>query len=1133
VLGALAIGAVGAAGYYGYKYLNRKNSKLVDYRTTQYGFGANSPKDAAKTLELESLLAPCVFFEGGIAKLSEKKFDAKKAVGVFNVSPDDEAAYESWVKWFQFRFKPVFLTHLTALSAANPKAKLSDVDDLTPEQKVNYLNLARFQDGPYDYSDTPDKTSDIRLADSKDVEAAYLAAKAEVDDEMSGKKSKVAPAVGAAAVAYDAAGNVISSSDTTSKPKTAMERLKEQQGGVTDYTRGATAAGTAGTMTISGQNAVDKGAGTIGILEGIRLRCYGLVTMETSKVSAIRKLEDLVTKFAVYDGAGNATHKADNVDSLVAGGMFFGISQGTPDAEMWNKWYQTRFLPVYLSYLGMVRQMSGSALKPGISPSLKNSQALAIANQMVATKGIWDVKDTPWPDYVLNSDNESVKPFITALTDLTKSDLTAETAIAKNNGGKITSSTIAETPTPGQAAKQAMIRGNNPSAMTMADPDSEPKTLDGSGAASTTITQPGTVSPMAGGPILEGHGAKQYLSLGKNVNLDGMNPTMLKQFLGMVEEYGQLTGKTVHLESAFRSFEDQARLYRKDPKKAAKPGSSLHEVGLAMDITSTTLNAMEKLGLMRKYGFTRPVGGEAWHVEPAGIQTNIAGYRADPAAASIAIAAGMGKGGGGMGTIANAPLYKRSIDLAKKALEAPVPPATALQPTPLQKAFVPTMVGAAPGVAPSTTGKPEVPSAAGPTGMQYDTMGNAIGNYDAEPKITTAGGKSKAEMLGSTSGRIGNKGQPEVPNQGRGGAMAAVVPGTAVTMSGMPVYKGGKGYGSVKDIILAAAKAVGVDPKLMVPMAAVESSFDPMATPKGNPNGAKGLFQFIDSTWAEVTKKYGRKYGITPETSPFDPVANSLMAAEYIKQNAAAVGKVKSNPNSTDMYAAHFLGAAGAANLFRMDPNANAAAAMPEAAKNNMNIFYDKSRPRTAAEVYAVLNSKMSNALQMTGIASEFSAGDNKLTGAGGIMTASYTPGAAPAVTPALALQPQPKMSIPVESAPRGPVIPTMQSPMAAISGINNGSQPGMVPQERSDMSVAMGTVSNTLIQSLGVQKQMLEVLTNMYGLASKQPNTAPSMNGIDNSKPKVQTSDTTPRNSFSRVGMESNALVPVPMNRV
>jgi hypothetical protein len=49
---------------------------------------------------------------------------------------------------------------------------------------------------------------------------------------------------------------------------------------------------------------------------------------------------------------------------------------------------------------------------------------------------------------------------------------------------------------------------------------------------------------MAGGPILEVM-VLSSICHRKNVNLDGMNPTMLKQFLNMVEEYG-VTGKTVH-----------------------------------------------------------------------------------------------------------------------------------------------------------------------------------------------------------------------------------------------------------------------------------------------------------------------------------------------------------------------------------------------------------------------------------------------------------------------------------------------------------------------------------------------------------------------------------------------------------
>lgn len=77
------------------------------------------------------------------------------------------------------------------------------------------------------------------------------------------------------------------------------------------------------------------------------------------------------------------------------------------------------------------------------------------------------------------------------------------------------------------------------------------------------------------------------------------------------------TGKKIQLNSGYRSPEEQAELYAKlGPPKAAPPGRSRHESGLAIDMNSPDANKAAELGLMQKYGFTRPVRGETWHVEP-------------------------------------------------------------------------------------------------------------------------------------------------------------------------------------------------------------------------------------------------------------------------------------------------------------------------------------------------------------------------------------------------------------------------------------------------------------------------------------------------------------------------------------
>ncbi|MDQ8030296.1 MAG: lytic transglycosylase domain-containing protein, partial [Brevundimonas sp.] len=91
----------------------------------------------------------------------------------------------------------------------------------------------------------------------------------------------------------------------------------------------------------------------------------------------------------------------------------------------------------------------------------------------------------------------------------------------------------------------------------------------------------------------------------------------------------------------------------------------------------------------------------------------------------------------------------------------------------------------------------------------------------------------------------------------------------------------------------------------------------------------------------------------------FDPQAASTMAAELTAQNAAYLrGRTGREPGAGDLYAAHFLGPAGAAQLMEaMDrrPGSSAASIFPEAAAANRSIFYRNGRPATVAEVHANL----------------------------------------------------------------------------------------------------------------------------------------------------------------------------------
>jgi soluble lytic murein transglycosylase-like protein len=180
---------------------------------------------------------------------------------------------------------------------------------------------------------------------------------------------------------------------------------------------------------------------------------------------------------------------------------------------------------------------------------------------------------------------------------------------------------------------------------------------------------------------------------------------------------------------------------------------------------------------------------------------------------------------------------------------------------------------------------------------------------------------------------------------------------------------------AVADVIQKAAKTVGVDIALMYAMAKQESGFNPNAAAKTS--SAKGLYQFIKGTWKSMVEKYGSKYPILKQRDAFDPEANALAGALFIKENSEILDQAKIPVNATTVYAAHFLGPGGAKTLLKGDPNKIAASVLPEAAKANKPIFYktdktkkpDTNQPRTIQEVINVLFEKVGKYQELYSVA--------------------------------------------------------------------------------------------------------------------------------------------------------------------
>lgn len=169
---------------------------------------------------------------------------------------------------------------------------------------------------------------------------------------------------------------------------------------------------------------------------------------------------------------------------------------------------------------------------------------------------------------------------------------------------------------------------------------------------------------------------------------------------------------------------------------------------------------------------------------------------------------------------------------------------------------------------------------------------------------------------------------------------------------------------SVIDSIVEGARIVGVDPKLMLQLAKAESAFG--ANTAQSQSSAKGIFQIIDSTWAQHQSQFSQKYGI-PLTSPYDPLSASVFSAAYVKD--VIEPKLGYEPSATDVYMMYVFGPAGGKNLLderRKDPNQLSVDVQSKKGYGSAQIranpayFYDRQgRAKTLEETYQTAVSRL------------------------------------------------------------------------------------------------------------------------------------------------------------------------------
>ena len=919
VLGAPVIGTAIAVGgavwtmYELYKFLEPKKKDLdgshfQNLRITEYGFSPSDTNAASKMMRLESMLKPALSIKGDSATLDEDNINAQEIMTMFGISLDDEKQVTKFIDWFNNRFKPTYFKWVMPAHAI--KEELSSLDKVSNEQKMKLLDVTAGNTG-WDYTVNPFGVENLRIT-SKEIIMMRKDLKA-----LFAQKSKT-PGLKETATKQELMQSGVNSINEHIKhgPKaSALMQDKVTQEMVERGNRSSKMA------SYTSQALLKTNSANIGELMSIRLRLYGYTEPTFSNVAAISQLEETISEEFTFDASGAATLQEDKNVLFSKVGKFFGLSASSSQDELrFFQWFDTRFMPVFATFVGAVKTAVGRYDELLL---MQTGSAGVIYSTATTNAGVanWDVTVMPTQGTTACTDSSVIKPFMLALEERASKEKIQE----KVKTTSVVSKAMTPSPTsvsydPAMkedfASKFASLQSSKVQPAPLPDAEQEPQTKgsfrDTSAAKAQTSA---SAIPMADGELSAGSNGWSFIKAPSKHAIDNLHPEVRKLFLAMAEEYGTKTKQTIQVNRGWSSPEEQARLHRSDPKKAAKAGGSLHEVGLALDINTVDLNRLEGLGLLRKYGFTRPVGGETWHLEPAGIQDDIGLYRKDPQAAAQAIVSGVGKGGGGVGATKTGfrfggrdSKYAASV-MAAASTQVKAPGASAVDAASAQTAATRTAVAGAPGQA---------------------SVGVAGGSATSAPSSASTGGVEASN---------GSKAYDSLPNGGD--------------------------RDSNKQVVAAAAKMVGIDPNIGLLTAAMESSFNHNASA----GKAKGLKGFMPGTWDDMMRENATKFGIPSGTSPTDPKAASLLGAQYLKDNLDLASKMGINPSIETAYLMHFLGTSGGLRAIQLPDDANMVAEFPTAAKLNKPYFYNSDgSPRTKAQFMQFVRSKLQKTASSFGI---------------------------------------------------------------------------------------------------------------------------------------------------------------------
>lgn len=444
VLGAAAVAVTGYGLYKGYRWLKGELKPLERLRCAEYGGDPDDLSDWDDIRELEEKLRPHLKLAPGKPADLDEDLPWKELIELFDIDPtEDKNEVKNWADWFQYRFKPVYLTHITVLNQIQPGVLLSEIDaKLLDSFKVEFSQKVVFKpEGttyPYTIAADPWGDTDSVMGRAQiDEELAAIEKEFGVEALKEKQRKKVEgtrveagslgfvagmrdgmPAIGAQGTGLAPSGPI---PVATKRPQDPSAKALSTRYVAQSQANGAPLLKTSDSLNASFSGGRNR---TLDDFAVVRLKTYGLKDLDVTQVNAILALETEILSKVSVTPQGKASITEDPYHYLILFSSHFGIQPADEEARtQWKFWFSYRFVPTLLNYVGAVRRIDKNiALDQAwqrLSKKALYDVAVAIATSKTNIEGItapvWDVNATPFTGMDINMDSKSVDAHLNAL----------------------------------------------------------------------------------------------------------------------------------------------------------------------------------------------------------------------------------------------------------------------------------------------------------------------------------------------------------------------------------------------------------------------------------------------------------------------------------------------------------------------------------------------------------------------------------------------------------------------------------------------------------------------------------------------------------------------------------------------